>query len=107
MRWVAWTALSAFPVIILEKILLLSKEKSLEGHSNLTFSFSERSSLMDLATVYFPKPGLGCNLSSRETKFRENKNIGSFRDRNGLHGVVRSIEVGHRVFLLLGIMSLT
>ena len=38
-RGVAWTALSALPVITLETILLLSKEESLEGCPNLTFSF--------------------------------------------------------------------
>jgi hypothetical protein len=58
MRWVAWTALSAFPVVILETIFLLSREESLEGCPNLTFSFSGRVSLMTLATVDFPRPVL-------------------------------------------------
>ena len=55
MKWVAWTALSPIPVVILETILLLSNKKSLEGCPNLTFSFSGRSSLMTLATVDFPR----------------------------------------------------
>ena len=58
MRWVAWTALTAFPVVILETIFLLSREKSLEGRPNLIFSFSGMSSLMTLATVDFPRPVL-------------------------------------------------
>ena len=58
MRWVACTALSASPVVILERILLLSREESLEGHPNLTFSFSGRGSLMTLATVDFSRPVL-------------------------------------------------
>jgi hypothetical protein len=58
MRWVAWTALSAFSVVILKTILLQSREESLEGHPNLTFSFSGRASLMTLATVDSPRPVL-------------------------------------------------
>ena len=57
MRWVAWTALLIFPVVILKTIILLSREENLEECPNLTFSFSGRS-LMTLATVDFPRPVL-------------------------------------------------
>ena len=57
---------------------------------------------MALAIVNFPTPVVDAiYVSSRKTKFRENKHIGSNRGRNGLYGVVRSIEVGHRVFISL------
>ena len=42
--------------LLLETILLLSGEESLKGRYSLTFSFSERASLMTLATVDFPRP---------------------------------------------------
>ena len=55
MRGAAWTALSALSVVTLETILLLSREESLEGCPNLTFSFLMRFSLMALAIVNFPR----------------------------------------------------
>jgi hypothetical protein len=56
MRWVAWTELSAFPIVILETNCLLSREGSLKEHHNLTFSFYGSISLLTLATVDFPGP---------------------------------------------------
>jgi hypothetical protein len=44
---------------------------------------------------------------NRETKFKEDKDIGCNKGRNGLYGTVRSIEVVYRIFEMLGIMSLT
>jgi hypothetical protein len=56
MRWVAWTKLSAFPMVILETICLLVREGSLKEHYNLTFSFYGSIYLFALATVDFPGP---------------------------------------------------
>jgi hypothetical protein len=56
MRWVAWTELSAFPMVILETICLLFREESLKEHRNLTFSFYGSIYLLNLATVDFPGP---------------------------------------------------
>jgi hypothetical protein len=56
MRWVAWTELSAFPMVILEIICLLFREESLKEHRNLTFSFYGSIYLLNLATVDFPGP---------------------------------------------------
>jgi hypothetical protein len=56
MRWVTWTELFAFPMIILETICLLSREGSLKEHCNLTFSFYKSIYLLTLATVDFPGP---------------------------------------------------
>jgi hypothetical protein len=56
MRWVAWTELSIFPMVILETICLLSGEESLKEHCNLTFSFHGSIYLLTLATVDFPEP---------------------------------------------------
>jgi hypothetical protein len=56
MRWVAWTELSAFPMVILETMCLLSREGSLKKHHNLTFSFYGSIYLLTLATVDFPVP---------------------------------------------------
>jgi hypothetical protein len=56
MRWVAWTELSAFPMVILETMCLLSREGSLKKHRNLTFSFYGSIYLLTLATVDFPVP---------------------------------------------------
>jgi hypothetical protein len=56
MRWVAWPELSAFPMVILETICLLSREGSLKEHCNLTFSFYGSIYLLTLATVDFPVP---------------------------------------------------
>jgi hypothetical protein len=56
MRWVAWTELSTFPIVILETICLLSGEGSLKEHCNLTFSFHGSIYLLTLATVDFPGP---------------------------------------------------
>jgi hypothetical protein len=56
MRWVAWTELSTFPMVILETICLLSGEGSLKEYCNLTFSFDGSIYLLTLATVDFPGP---------------------------------------------------
>ena len=56
MRWVAWTAFSTLPEVVLEIILLLSVGESLQGHPNLIFSLPGWISLMTLATVDFPRP---------------------------------------------------
>ena len=44
-----------FLVVILETIVLLSREESLEGCPNLTFSLSGRISLIPLAIVNSPR----------------------------------------------------
>jgi hypothetical protein len=56
MRWVAWTELSTFPMVILETICLLSGEGSLKEHRNLTFSFFGSIDLLALVTVDFLGP---------------------------------------------------
>ena len=45
----------SFLVVILETIVLLSREESLEKCPNLTFFLSDRMSLMALATVNSPR----------------------------------------------------
>jgi hypothetical protein len=56
MRWVAWTELSTFPMVILETICLLFREESLKEHRDLTFSFYGSIYLLALATVDFLGP---------------------------------------------------
>ena len=57
---------------------------------------------MALAIVNFPRPVLDAIcLAKRPDSEKIKICIGSNSDRNRLHGIVRSIEVGHRVFISL------
>src|SRR6266702_2110402 len=88
MRWVAWTAFSTLPEVILETILLLSVGESLQGHPNLIIFLAWVDLFDDPGHSRLPQTSLGGYLPSRKARFREKKNIGSSRGGNGFHDEV-------------------
>ena len=88
MKWVAWVALSSFPVVIWRIIDCVSQEESLEGWPPLLFSLSKICFFLDPANSRPSQTSPRFNLTNRISLFEKRNDCRVLSSRCGLHVVV-------------------